>query len=265
MSTTATRVPLSQAEALACELAELLGPACERLEIAGSIRRQRPTIGDLELVLIPKYEQRSTDLFGQQFETVNLLDERCNALLAGGLLSQRQDKNGRPRWGSGLKLATFRGVNADLFPVVGPTSQFGVIFLIRTGSADFSHRFVTPVHQGGWMPETMRCQKGALWKGYQMLLRRPKRQTLSEPLASAGCRPSSGRSEMSAQPEELTRALGQLRAARTELLRLERRRPDQLTESKLLEIKAIRQSLGVEMDSLEMVGLLFEHEAGIER
>jgi hypothetical protein len=33
----------------------------------------------------------------------------------------------------------------------------------------------------------------------------------------------------------------------------------------LLEIKAIRQSLGVEMDSLEMVGLLFEHEAGIER
>ncbi|MBU2597552.1 MAG: hypothetical protein KJ757_08345 [Planctomycetes bacterium] len=46
---------LQKAKAIAEELKSLLEPACERITIAGSIRRQKPDVGDIELLCIPKY------------------------------------------------------------------------------------------------------------------------------------------------------------------------------------------------------------------
>ncbi len=47
----------------ALEIAErtkkLLAPYCERIEIAGSIRRKKPEVKDIELVAIPKLENQS--------------------------------------------------------------------------------------------------------------------------------------------------------------------------------------------------------------
>jgi hypothetical protein len=69
-------------------------------------------------------------------------------------------------------------------------------------------------------------------------------------------------------PEELTRAIGQVRAAKAELMRLEQRlaqepRPSQFTRTaKLAEVEGIRRAIGVELDSLEMLGLIFAHERG---
>jgi hypothetical protein len=51
---TATRIPLTQAVTIAEEVCTTLRPFCARLEVAGSIRRRRDSIGDLELVAIPK-------------------------------------------------------------------------------------------------------------------------------------------------------------------------------------------------------------------
>lgn len=163
MSATLTRIPLERAREIAWEVLALLGPWCVRIEIAGSIRRQRPTCGDVELVCIPKLQSHSVDLFGQQQRNDNLLDQRCDYLFNQGLFGRRYDKNGRPRWGSGLKWATYQDVALDLFPVVGDTAQWGVDFLIRTGPNTFSKRLVTPVEKGGWMPTGMYCDRGALW------------------------------------------------------------------------------------------------------
>jgi DNA polymerase/3'-5' exonuclease PolX len=38
-----------------------------------------------------------------------------------------------------------------------------VLSVIRTGSAEFSHRLVTPIEAGGWMPRDMYCRDGSLW------------------------------------------------------------------------------------------------------
>ena len=53
-----TRWPLRQAAALARSLVTFLEPYCDRIEVAGSVRRQKADVGDIELVLVPKLEQR---------------------------------------------------------------------------------------------------------------------------------------------------------------------------------------------------------------
>lgn len=165
MSATTTRLARSEAAALAWELVALLGPFCERIEIAGSLRRQRPTVGDIELVCLPRYGAASRDLFNERISAgVNLLDLECDRLFMLGTIGKRYDKNGHPRWGSGLKWATYRDVAVDLFPVISP-AQWGVDFLLRTGSAAFSKRFVTPAEKGGLLPPGMLVSGGALWRG----------------------------------------------------------------------------------------------------
>jgi len=57
------RFPLEVAEKIASALLTKLAPHAERIEIAGSIRRRRPDVGDIDLVAIPKLEQVTTGLF----------------------------------------------------------------------------------------------------------------------------------------------------------------------------------------------------------
>jgi DNA polymerase/3'-5' exonuclease PolX len=49
-----------------------LTPFCERIEIAGSIRRQRPIVNDIDLVCIPKIHEE-TDLLGAVSHRANRL------------------------------------------------------------------------------------------------------------------------------------------------------------------------------------------------
>jgi len=48
------RMKLEEAQVIAEKTKALLAPYCERIEIAGSIRRKKPDVGDIELVAIPK-------------------------------------------------------------------------------------------------------------------------------------------------------------------------------------------------------------------
>ena len=156
------RIPLAEAERLATELVELLSPVCERIEVAGSSRRRKATVGDVEIVCIPMVEAE-TDMFGlESGGSRNLFDERCEELVMSGQLDKRRDIHGRPHWGARSKAALYRGFACDLFAVL-PPAQFGTIFLIRTGSSEFSHRLVTQRRQGGCMPEWMQQRDGLLW------------------------------------------------------------------------------------------------------
>ena len=68
------------------------------------------------------------------------------------------------------------GINLDLF-IVTPPAQWGVQFMIRTGSAEFSHRFVTIKHQGGLLPSYLRVKDGAIWhigKGVSRMIETPE-------------------------------------------------------------------------------------------
>lgn len=145
------RIPLPQADELAVEVLELLRPACQRIAIAGSVRRRRADIGDLEVVAIPRYESRANDelvLFEDQplppIE-VNLLDELVAGLLADGVFGKRLDKNGRPAIGPKYKRLRFHDFALDLF--CGSPENWGVLLAIRTGPAAYAHAIVTNVGQ----------------------------------------------------------------------------------------------------------------------
>ena len=57
-----TKRPYSQVLPIAESLVEKLRPACERIEIAGSLRREKAMVGDIEIVAVPRLER---DLLGE--------------------------------------------------------------------------------------------------------------------------------------------------------------------------------------------------------
>ena len=166
--TTKTRIDARVALEVAQEAITLLAPACTRLEIAGSIRRGRPEVGDIELVAVPRVHAEQADLFGEHTVEVDELHDLAAQLLLAGTLAHRRDGRSRAAYGRRFKRLTFRGVALDLFSVVEP-SQWGVIFLLRTGPAAFSKRLVTPRHFGGCLPLGFQVKDGALRNGSELV------------------------------------------------------------------------------------------------
>lgn len=163
MSATKERIPLAEAKILADEVIQLLEASCHRIEIAGSIRRQKPEVGDVEIICIPKIEPGSLDLFGEPSGQVSRQYDLVCDLKAQVIFEDRTDKNGVPSCGWKAQRLRYKGFAVDIFPVIAP-AQYGVVKLIRTGPSDFSHRFVTPWAQGG---EVLRAglliREGALY------------------------------------------------------------------------------------------------------
>lgn len=143
------RMPYKDALKLAESFIADVGEYCERIEIAGSLRRKKETIGDLEIVAIPKIVM-GLDLFGGPGEPISLLEQQ--------LSSYRKLKNGAL-----YKQLELASINLDLF--ITTPEKWGVIYTIRTGSADFSNWLVTARQKGGGLPSNMRVQDGRLWYG----------------------------------------------------------------------------------------------------
>jgi DNA polymerase/3'-5' exonuclease PolX len=149
-------MPLEYAREMAEALVELLAPACERVEIAGSVRRQKAKPNDIEIVAVPKLTGRGR----------NLCDLACEDLLRAGQLEKRPDSRGRHCWGTGIKRAIFyQGSDyapVDLFQVVEPR-QWGVIYAIRTGPGDFNRLLVTSCRWDGGCPVDRKVAGGRVW------------------------------------------------------------------------------------------------------
>jgi DNA polymerase (family 10) len=134
---------------IAQSVAARLAVNCQRLEIAGSLRRKKDTIGDVEIVAVP------TDALYTQ------LDE----LLEAGKIRHAATK----RWGQKLRSFLFdtksgNTIQVDLFLQPDPAT-WGINYMIRTGSKEFSHRMVTARKLGGWMPDMYRVHEARVWLG----------------------------------------------------------------------------------------------------
>jgi DNA polymerase/3'-5' exonuclease PolX len=152
------RLPRREAQVLALELVDLLRESCVRIEIAGSIRRQRADVADLDIVAIPQTHTRvAEDLFGQMVvdgPPVSALHERCEALVAAGKLSIPLNDKGHPRaWGPQLKRATYRELPVDILSTTWEC--WGVALLLKTGPWEFSKRLVTRRSDGGACPRDL--------------------------------------------------------------------------------------------------------------
>lgn len=151
---------LFPARKLADKIVKVLAPACERIEIAGSIRRQKPVVGDIEIVCVPIMDVK-TNLFNEVVSEEPLL---LNRLLADLLSSKRilpPTKNGEKFKQFGVPAV--EGLTVDLF--ITTPEKWGVIFAIRTGGADFSRKMVTKKQYGGYLPDSLVVSEGRVYRG----------------------------------------------------------------------------------------------------
>ena len=125
---------LSVAEAVGEDLVRLLTPYCARIEIAGSIRRQRPQVKDIELLCVSKVTS-SPDMSGEVTTNHYALDLKLDELVAdGSVLKKRPNKAGRYSYGKQNKLLVHveMGISVDVFST--DAENWGMALLVRTGS-----------------------------------------------------------------------------------------------------------------------------------
>lgn len=153
-------MPLAEARCLAEGLREEMLPWCDRVEIAGSIRRRNPSPRDIELVAIPRWEEvpDPQDLFGEGRLRVNRLWEWANGTSRVRWLKPGTQE--REPWppkedGRYWRGELSNGAMLDLFLTV--PERWGIIYLIRTGPAEFSQAVVTHALRVG-----RPCRDGAL-------------------------------------------------------------------------------------------------------
>src|SRR3990172_9337062 len=145
--------PITEALPAAFELINILKPACQKIEIAGSLRRRCMTVGDIEIVAVPKVEEievAEPDLFGEkQTKSYNMLLRALDGLAAK--MGFAFYKKGEKYRQFPFPLKSGRQISVDLFTAKPET--FGWIWLIRTGSKDFSHAVATRLNQAGYTSE----------------------------------------------------------------------------------------------------------------
>ena len=144
------------AKALADGFLRDLQGYCERIEIAGSIRRGKEMVGDIEIVAMPRL---GADLFGEVNGGFCALDGALDGMAQSGYLGKAIK--------SGLRYKQYelpQGIKLDLF-IVRPPAQWGVIFAIRTGPWKFSRWIVTRRDSGGALPSDCTVSGGAVYRG----------------------------------------------------------------------------------------------------
>ena len=132
---------LETAQSYAGEIIELLRPYCERIEIAGGVRRGKLEPHDIEIVTKPLFKDATEGFF--QPVIYNALDSRMEGFFHDGDFERGDpDKAGKKApCGPKYYRLKYKGEKLDLFAVI-PPAEWGVIFAIRTGDADYSHWLV---------------------------------------------------------------------------------------------------------------------------
>jgi len=115
-------VELTKAREIADELVGMLKPTCGRIAVAGSIRRRRLDVGDVELLVIPKFD-----------EGIDLLERELGWLMVNQLFDYRRDKRGRITYGPKNKLLLHKpsGIGVDIFST--DEECWWVAMVVRTG------------------------------------------------------------------------------------------------------------------------------------
>lgn len=133
---------LLSAQKIANRVVELLSPGCEKIHIAGSIRRQSAQVKDIEIVCQPIKEL--TDIGMELFKKYEISNVFKNAIDIIGLKIEKGSVDGRY-----MKIILLGGMTLDLFM---PTADdYFRQLVIRTGSADYVyHVIASSWKQKGW-------------------------------------------------------------------------------------------------------------------
>lgn len=146
---------------LADALLKELEPYCDRIEVAGSVRRRKDMVKDIELVVVPKMLEPEKDLFGEIKAQRDALTEYLLAEIARkpGVWHYRPNVKGITTFGVQNKflLRTVESfwvpgetidVAIDLF--TASQENWGRDLAIRTGPAKLNQAVATLAQRKGW-------------------------------------------------------------------------------------------------------------------
>ncbi len=151
MSTEKQRWPWEQANAVAQQLVRALAECVERVEVAGSLRRRKREVGDIEILYIPKITRVADpgSLLGETIES-NRMDVALSALEMTGALERRKNIKGAEMFGEKNKLMrdVKSGIPVDFFAA---TAENWFNYLVcRTGGADNNVAIASAAQRKGW-------------------------------------------------------------------------------------------------------------------
>jgi DNA polymerase/3'-5' exonuclease PolX len=106
-----------EAKSIADELIDVLQPYCTKIEVAGSVRRKKEQVKDIEICLVPENANKLFNVLGNYLLHIN-------------------PKFSYIKNGSRYKQFMYGGCQVDMF--IAKEDNWGLIYLMRTGSAEFS-------------------------------------------------------------------------------------------------------------------------------
>lgn len=141
--------PLAVALEVARALEAVLAPACDRIALAGSARRGKPMVGDVEIVYVSRVESRPEGLFDSV--EILLADEVLARLLASGVIDYRLNVNGSRSWGPANKFAVHvaTGLPVDFFHT--SLESWHNYMVCRTGPSDSNIAIAQAARAKGWV------------------------------------------------------------------------------------------------------------------
>jgi DNA polymerase (family 10) len=141
---------LDSAVVLANRVLEALSPLCDRVEVAGSIRRQKPEVNDIDIVAIPDYsDYRIPDPFNNTVKTMRLDPTETWKKHIPEVLMKGPLKLLGHQFGQELMRFSFRdGFQVDIYRARPET--WGVILLVRTGSKEHNVKLCSLARSKGW-------------------------------------------------------------------------------------------------------------------
>ena len=142
---------LAQAQRYAAAIVEWLTPHCERIEIAGSIRRGLPHCNDVDLVCIPKRETQR-DMLGAIIADHNLLWVFLNDYVGSGKATFQTGGNQPGKFA----ILQLKACQLDVY--FADQTNFATRFLCRTGSKE--HNI--------WLAQRAQ-ERGGKWEPYEGL------------------------------------------------------------------------------------------------
>lgn len=140
---------LRDAQVIAEMILGTLTPHCDRISVAGSVRRQKPEVKDIEIVCIPKTAP-AVGLFGD-LSNVERTQGFVDAVRSLGRIIK-----GNPIDGRYIQVSSPGAVQIDIF--TASRDNWGLILAIRTGSADYSHHILAK----GWASRGYKAENGML-------------------------------------------------------------------------------------------------------
>lgn len=133
-----------KAHSIAISILKKLESCCEKVDIAGSVAREKDECKDIEIVCSPCMVTNK-DLFGNLDGEPVRASFFCSAVRSLGVILK-----GKPEDGRYIQVALPEGINLDLF--IPQFHDYYRQYAIRIGSKDYSHKVLaTAWNKLGWV------------------------------------------------------------------------------------------------------------------